>query len=197
MSMEATPLLHSLRFRLITSVVTIEVIMLSLLVWNNMSIIHSTHTDRLRDTANSMIQQIANTSGNYMVAVDYATLKDYLNNIISYKELSYIVIVDRDNNAVIALGTATPDHRADIDTHPAQVHDGVYDIAQEIKVANQPMGRVLTGFSLSLMDDAIYKSRNRGITIALIEIMLTIIVHYHRPRVDPKIKHTFTSCCRS
>lgn len=38
------------------------------------------------------------------------------------------------------------------------------------------MGRVLMGFSLSLMDDAIYKSRNRGITIALIEIILTIIV---------------------
>jgi len=54
-------LFHSLRFRLIASVVTIEVIMLSLLVWNNITIIHSTHTDRLRDTATSMIQQIANT----------------------------------------------------------------------------------------------------------------------------------------
>ncbi len=32
------------------------------------------------------------------------------------------------------------------------------------------------GFSLSLMDNAIHKSRNRGITIALIEIILTIIV---------------------
>ena len=86
---EAFSLFHSLRFRLIASVVTIEIIMLSLLVWNNISIIHATHTDRLRDTATSMIQQIANTSGNYMVAVDYATLQDYLSNIIHYKELSY------------------------------------------------------------------------------------------------------------
>ena len=31
------------------------------------------------------------------------------------------------------------------------------------------------GFSLSLMDDAIHKSRNRGITIAIIEIVLTIL----------------------
>lgn len=171
-----SPLFHSLRFRLIASIVSIEIIMLSLLVWNNISIIHSTHTDRLRDTATSMIQQIANSSGNYMVAVDYATLKDYLSNIISYKELSYIVVVDRDDNTVIALGTVTPEDRAAIDLHPAQVHDGVYDIAQEIKVADQPMGRVLMGFSLSLMDDAINASRNRGITIALIEIILTITV---------------------
>ena len=150
--------------------------MLSLLVWNNISIIHSTHTDRLRDTATSMIQQIANTSGNYMVAVDYATLEDYLSNIISYKELSYIIITDRDDNTVTALGTETPDARPEIDDHPAQVDDGIFDIAQDIKVADQKMGRVLMGFSLSLMDDAIHKSRNRGITIALIEIILTIIV---------------------
>jgi signal transduction histidine kinase len=169
-------LFHSLRFRLIASVVTIEIIMLSLLVWNNISIIHTTHTDRLRDTATSMIQQIASTSGKYMVAVDYATLEDYLSNIIHYKELSYLVVVDRDDNSVIALGTVSPEVRPEIDSHPAQVNDGVFDIAQDIQVAGQPMGRVLMGFSLSLMDDAISKSRNRGITIALIEIILTIIV---------------------
>ena len=169
-------LFHSLRFRLIASVVTIEIIMLSLLVWNNITIIQSTHTDRLRDTATSMIQQIANTAGNYMVAVDYATLEDYLSNIINYKELAYIIITDRDDNTVIALGTEKPQTRPAIDEHPAQVNDGIFDISQDIKVADQKMGRVLMGFSLSLMDDAIQKSRNRGITIALIEIILTIIV---------------------
>lgn len=173
---ELPSLFHSLRFRLIASVVTIEIIMLSLLVWNNISIIHSTHTDRLRDTGISMIQQIANTSGNYMLAVDYATLEEYLSNIIHYRELSYIVIVDRDENTVIALGTTTPDARPVVDTHPALVSDGIYDISRDIQVAGQSMGRVLMGFSLSLMDDAIYKSRNRGITIALIEIVLTIVV---------------------
>ena len=176
MKPDATSLFHSLRFRLIASVVTIEIIMLSLLVWNNISIIHTTHTNRLRDTAESMIQQIANTSGNYMVAVDYATLEDYLRNIISYKELSYIIVIDRDENIVLALGTEIPELKAKIDLHPAQVNDGIFDITQDIQLAGQPMGRVLMGFSLSLMDDAIYTSRNRGITIALIEIILTIFV---------------------
>ncbi len=168
--------LRSLRVRLIASVVTIEIIMLSILVWNNISIIQTTHTDRLRDTATSMIQQISNTLGNYMVAVDYATLEDYLSNVINYKELSYIVVVDRDDKTVTALGNVTPKARPEIDLHPAEVNDGIFDIAQDIKIADLPMGRVLMGFSLSLMDDAINKSRNRGITIALIEIALTVIV---------------------
>jgi len=175
MMYKPVPILQSLRLRIIASVVTIEIIMLSLLVWNNIAIIQSTHTDRLRDTAKSMIQQIANTSGNYMVAVDYATLEDYLSNIINYKELSYIVIVDRDDNPVIKIGAVIPDTRREVDSHPAKVEDGIYDVAQDIRVAGQPMGRVLMGFSLSLMDDAISKSRSRGITIALIEIILTII----------------------
>ncbi len=168
--------LRSLRVRLIASVVTIEIIMLSILVWNNISIIQTTHTDRLRDTATSMIQQISNTLGNYMVAVDYATLEDYLSNVINYKELSYIVVVDRDDKTVTALGNVTPKARPEIDLHPAEVNDGIFDIAQDIRIADLPMGRVLMGFSLSLMDDAINKSRNRGITIALIEIALTVIV---------------------
>ena len=103
---KSIPLFHSLRFRLIASVVTIEIIMLSILVWNNISIIHSTHTDRLRDTASSILQQIANTSGRYMVAVDYATLEEYLNNTLHYKELSYIVLTDRNDHTVIRLGQA-------------------------------------------------------------------------------------------
>jgi signal transduction histidine kinase len=49
-------------------------------------------------------------------------------------------------------------------------------VVKEINVANLPMGKLLMGFSLSLMEDAISKSRNRGVFIAAIEIILTAIV---------------------
>ena len=176
MHRKSITLFQSLRFRLIASVVSIEIIMLSLLVWNNISIIQATHTDRLRDTATSMIQQIARTSGNYMVAVDYATLEDYLGNIIDYQELSYLIILDRDEHAVIALGAFPAQPWPVSEAHPAQVTDGVFDISDVITVAGQPMGRVLMGFSLSLMEEAIRKSRTRGISIAAVEIILTVIV---------------------
>lgn len=172
----ASTLFHSLRFRLIASVVTIEIVMLSLLVWNNITIIHATHTDRLRDTASSIIQQIANTSGNHMVAVDYATLEDYLGKVMNYQELDYLVILDRDEETVITLGSAPHAPWPAIDPHPDQVRDGVFDTSSEIMVAGQPMGKVLMGFSLSLMEEAIRKSRIRGISIAAAEIILTVIV---------------------
>ena len=146
---KALPLLRSLRFRLIASVVAIEIIMLSLLVYNNIAIIHSTHTDRLRDTAESMLQQITSTVGNYMLAVDYATLEAYLENIIRYKELAYIVVLDRDNRPVISLGQVpvAEGGRAawpQVDKHPAEVKDGIYDVSRDIHVADLPMGRSAT-----------------------------------------------------
>jgi signal transduction histidine kinase len=176
MSFSAISMFRSLRFRLITSVVTIEVIMLSLLVWNNISIIHATHTDRLRDTAASMIQQIANTSGGYMVAVDYASLKDYLTNIMGYRELEYLAVMDRERELVFALGSAPQSSWPSADAHPKLVEDGMYDVAREIRVAGQPMGHILMGFSLALMEEAIHESRVRGISIAAAEIFLTVLV---------------------
>lgn len=150
--------------------------MLSILVLNNISIIQTTHTDRLRDTANSMLQQIANTSGNYMVAVDYASLEDYLKNVINYKELLYLAILDRDEKMVISLGPYPQHAIPHMDADPAQTDDDIYDISEQITVAGQPMGRVLIGFSLELMQHAIQKSRIRGFSIAAIEILLTVIV---------------------
>ncbi len=172
----STTFFRSLRFRLIASVVTIEIVMLSLLVWNNIAIIHTTHTDRLRDTAFSMIQQTANNSGTYMAAVDYATLQYYLEKVMGYKELAYLVILDRNDGAVITLGSAPRKTWPLMDSHPARVTDGVFDISGEILVADQPMGKVLMGFSLSLMEEAIRKSRIRGISIAATAIILTAIV---------------------
>jgi len=173
---KAIPLFQSLRCRLIVSVVIIEIVMLSILVWNNISIIQTTHTDRLHDTASSMIQQIANTSGTYMVAVDYATLEDYLKNMSHYSELLYLAIFDRDDKLVISLGPYPENKRPRADTSPAQTDDDIFDISQDIQIAGQPMGKVAIGFSLSLMQDAIKKSRIRGMSIAAIEIILTVLV---------------------
>jgi signal transduction histidine kinase len=111
-----------------------------------------------------------------MVAVDYATLEEYLRKIMTYKELSYLVVLDRNSEPVIRLGETPTEELPSLDQHPALVDDGNYDIAEAITVASQPMGRVLMGFSLGLMENAIRESRIRGISIAAAEIVLTVTV---------------------
>ena len=167
--------IRSLRFRLIAGVVTIEIVMLSLLVWSNITIIHSTHADRLHDTASILIKQIADTAGSYMFAVDYASLHDYLTKVVDHRELSYVVVLDRDSNPVVSLGSTPTLQWPPLDVHPSEVDDGVFNISRAIQVSGEPMGQVLAGFSLSWMEAAINKARFRGIIIAVSEIFLTVL----------------------
>lgn len=166
---------RSLRFRLIAGVVTIEVVMLSLLVWSNIRIIQTTHADRLQDTANSLVEQIADISGSYMVAVDYASLRDYLDKVVTHDELSYVVVLDRDDRPVVSLGQVPDMPWPAIDTHPSEVDDGVFNTEHTIQVSGEPMGQLLAGFSLQQMVNAIEKARFRGIFIAVSEILLTVL----------------------
>ncbi len=167
--------LRSLRVRLIASVVLIEVIMLSLLVWNNMTLICQAHTDRLRDTAASMLQQIATTSGSYMVEVDYASLEEYLRNIATHPELAYLVVLDRDLRPVIRFGSVPEARWPAPDRHPAEVTDELFDVGADIVFGGRSMGRILMGFSLAQMQQAIQAARVRSIAIAGTEIVLTIL----------------------
>ncbi len=166
---------YSLRVRLIASVVIIEIVMLSLLVWSNMGVIQRAYADRLQDTATSMLRQIADTSGGYLVEVDYATLAEYLRNIASQQELTYLVVRDRDRRSVVSLGELPASRWPDPDAHPLQVRDGVLDVARDIRIGDQPMGDVRAGFSLTLMEHAIRQARLRSIAIAVTEITLTIL----------------------
>ena len=167
---------RSLRVRLIASVVLIEVVMLSLLVWSNMGVITRAYADRLNDTASSLLQQVATTSGGYLVEVDYATLEEYLHNIATQDELDYLVVLDRDRHPVVTLGHLPQERWPSVDTHPSNVGDGVLDIAGDIRIGDRPMGRVLMGFSLDTMHRAIAQARLRSIAIAVTEIVLSILV---------------------
>ncbi|MFQ5642271.1 MAG: phosphate/phosphite/phosphonate ABC transporter substrate-binding protein [Thiogranum sp.] len=55
----AGPPFRSLRVRLIAGVVVIEIVMLSLLVWNNLGVIRQAHAERLWNTAAGMLDLVA------------------------------------------------------------------------------------------------------------------------------------------
>ena len=165
----------SLRVRLITSVVIIEIVMLSLLVWSNISVIRQTYADRLWDTATGLIEQIATTSGGYLLEVDYASLEDYLRNFTHQKELAYLIVLDRNQQPVVTLGQLPAVLWPSPDAHPLSVTDGILDLSREIRIGNLVMGRVNAGFSLAQMQHAINSARVRSIIIAGTEIVLTIL----------------------
>ena len=170
------PFYTSLRFRLIASVVIIEIIMLSIMVWNNVETIYRTHTDRLADTARSMVSQLANQAGDHLIEVDYAALEEQVLSIAKHAEVAYVVVLNDENVLVTKVGRVPHLNAELVDAHPTQVRDGVYDVTARINFAKRDLGKVHMGFSMSLTNQAIQISRNRSILIALVEIALSIVV---------------------
>ena len=136
---------RSLRVRLIASVVIIEIVMLSLLVWSNMGVIQQAYADRLRDTATGMLQQIAMTSGAYLLEVDYASLGEYLKNIANHEELAYLRVLDRDERPVVSLGNVPDRQWPVLETNPLLVDDGMFDIAGDIEIGGRRMDIKIVG----------------------------------------------------
>jgi len=166
---------QSLRFRLIASVVAIEIIMLSIMVWNNVEFIYQTHTERLHATAHSTIWQFANAAGSYMAEINYAGLEELAQNLIQQNEVSYLIVVDGKNRPVIQLGR---DYAQISQNTTPTVNDSgnIYEVSSKISIANLELGKVYMGFSLQYMLDSIRYARNRSITIAATEIALSIFV---------------------
>jgi two-component system sensor histidine kinase UhpB len=166
---------RSLRVRLITSVVIIEIVTLSLLVWSNLAVIRQAYADRLWDTASGLLEQVATTSGTYLLEVDYASLEEYLRNFTHQEELAYLMVLDRDRHPVVTFGQLPATFWPPSDRHPLAVDDGILDLSREILIGNQAMGEVHAGFSLAPMQHAINSARLRSIVIAGTEITLTIL----------------------
>ncbi len=166
---------RSLRVRLISSVVIIEIVMLSLLVWSNIGLLQQAYADRLRDSADSMLKQVATTTGGYLIAIDYASLEEYLRNIADNDELSYLAIFDRDERSVVKLGDMPDTPWPALDEHPLQVSDGIFDVAAPILIGDQLLGQVRMGLSLTQMNATIHTARVNSVAIAGTEITLTIL----------------------
>ncbi len=166
---------QSFRFRLISSVVLIEVIMLSIMVWNNVETIYRTHTDRLYESSLSLVNQFAAASGAFMVEVDYASLEDYAAAILDHQEVAYLQVYDIQDLLVVSLGDINHPEKPVVDQHPTRVDDGVYDVSADIVLAGRPQGSAFIGFSMDLMQQTIQSARNRSIAIAAAEIFLSIL----------------------
>ncbi|MDH3917120.1 MAG: hypothetical protein OEU25_02975, partial [Rhodospirillales bacterium] len=84
-------LLFSLRYRIIFSIVVIEAVMLSIMVWANTTEVRKTHADRLAQSANVIQRQFSSTVGRYLIEADYASLEEYAQAVLQHDELDYIV----------------------------------------------------------------------------------------------------------
>lgn len=166
---------QSFRFRLIASIVLIEVIAFSIIVWDSVDTIYQTHIESLDDTAHSLLQQFSHAASSYMAEVDYAGLEEHSYRLIEHSEITYLWVTTTQGENVITLGSQPANLPPVLDQHPTSDDDNIYDIAADIKLAGRAMGTVMMGLSLDKTYKAIRQSMVRDIIVAVIGIILSVV----------------------
>ncbi len=165
---------QSLRFKLVAFSIIIEIIVLSLLIFNADRLI-------LSHLGTQSIKQIESIKGNFQASIlpllverDYGSLDSLLNEFTNTQNISYIFIIKE--GTIISNShwdTKKPLPTEDIQIHP---NDNIYDTKVEITFANQNYGTVYFGFDMSFLKQAEEELLFQSFFIAMIEIFLSIIL---------------------
>lgn len=90
--------------RLILSVVLIEVVMLSILVWNSVRLIGSSHSELLERSISEETTLLVNALAPGLMADDVAMIRDSLSLLTGKRGLAYVDVHDRTGIVVASLG---------------------------------------------------------------------------------------------
>ncbi len=162
--------------RLIFAVVVIEAVMLSVLVWNSVRLIGSSHAELLERSTREQSILLANSLAPGLAFDDRATLRDVLSLLRDNPILVYAAVYSRDGRMLASLGKPPArDKRAIDHTYKQAQSDGVFDVDRPIAVAGQRLGDLRVGYSIAAVEHLTNKTRTQNTAIAALELLLSII----------------------
>ena len=181
--------------RLILGVVLIEVVMLSVLVWNSVRLISDSHAELLENSTQSETRIIANTIAPGLVANDIALVNDSLLLLQNHRTLIHLDVHDHTGKVVASLNTEKNAHKLENKTHLGLLEnkfntletirdetyedalsDGIFDVVQKVELYGQHLGTLHAGYSIANVIALTNQTRLQNTSIASIEIFLSIIM---------------------
>jgi len=170
---------HSLRFKLISTAILVEVIMLSLLVWNSARLMEQYLLNQMEYRVTEL-QPLLNASlSGPIIQADIATIQEVMNQYQSNK-LQYYAVYDNVHDVMATSGQAIIAHKKFTPPDPQKyfraIDQNTYFIHMPIKVFEHSVGYLDLEIDTAFITQAITTSRQQGIGIALSEILLSSIL---------------------
>lgn len=161
--------------RLILSVVLIEAIMLTTLVWNSVRLISSSHAEVLQHHLSEEANLLANLLAPGLAVNDRAILLDALSLAKKEGNIVYVLVQDAQGRTMATIGEVPAHIQPDV-TYADSGSSRVFDIVTPISLANQYLGTLKIGYSTAYVESLISQTRFQNTTIAAIELVLSILV---------------------
>ena len=172
-------ILHSLRFKLISTAILVEVVMLSLLVWNSVRLMEEYLLNQMEYRV-AELQPLLNASlSGPILQADIATIQEVMRQYQS-NELQFYAVYDNVNEIIATSGQAIIANKTFTPPDPQKYFNAIdqntYFIHMPIKVFDRAVGYLDLELDTAFITQAIITARQQGIAIAFSEIFISTLL---------------------
>ena len=162
--------------RLILSVVFLQALMLSVLVWNNLRLINDSHEGLINSYIKDHRAVLATTLEPGLAMQDHAMVLDALTQLQQNKIIQYIRVIDRSSNIFAEVGTGTFPENLDLKSKLyVQLDEQLYT-QKSIDLYSQNLGKVQIIYSLGYITSLTKKTQGQSSSIAAIALTISILI---------------------
>ena len=169
---------HTIRGRLLLLAIGVEIVMLTILVFNSLRLQHGAMANQTRLQAAQIYPVLGAALTAPMAQRDFATVQAVINESRT-GGVDYIVVVDRAGNRVGSAGWATdrplPEPSKELPLFTIG-KDPRYDMVVPVSTQNQTLGTLHFGLNLSQVISARRMLLIQGVSIAAVEIILSSFI---------------------
>lgn len=155
----------------------VQVAMLSLLIWNGIRVLESSHASALQNSVTQQNRLLTNSLAPALAAYDRAQLKESLMLLQTHQGVTYAEVFNRNDQLMSAIGDHL--HNAN-DVHEKSLSeataDGVYDTVTDINFVGERLGTLHVGYSTQHIELIIAKSKQQSTIIAVIALFFSMVV---------------------
>ena len=171
--------MRSVRARFLLAAVVVEAVMLTLLVTNSLRLMNSYLVEQVAQHARQITPILSAATIAPLAQRDYATVQSVLDESLSQKGVSYLVVVDNQNNRVASSGwpleRPLPQAGTPID-QALRASSPVHHVQTPILMAGQRLGTLYLGMDLSHVLAARQALLTQGSLIAVGELFLSALL---------------------
>ena len=162
----------SFRFKTILGIALIETVLLSILVFYNITILKQTNESEINKRAESTIDLFTASARDAIFSTDIATLQTLANKLAEQSEIKYVVIKEPENLLLAKSGTLPTTSSEIVVEDILSSNTNIFAIAREVSEADEVYAIVKIYFDIQAFKDTLSSTTKSSFAIAIIEIIL-------------------------
>ena len=162
----------------------IQAILLSLMIWNNLSTLKFTNEQELLKRSATTLNLFSGSAQNAILGMDLGALDSLVKHILDNPGIVYARVLDKQEKTLAEGGSHEALMRPFVEDRRFQdVKNGVFNTSANIIVSDEAYGRVELGISTHALQESIIKARNEsfiiaGLVLGLVALFSAFLIFY-------------------